>query len=88
MNSTSFVPRSLIRIFICTVFLIEFVYLYRVMGALLGKLTIANTPVVVSTAARSFVKDSIYQQKVVIFSKSTCPYCTMAKEVSFLLKLF
>ncbi|CAO1338333.1 unnamed protein product [Diamesa tonsa] len=50
------------------------------MGALLGKLTIANTPVVVSTAARAFVKDSLYQQKVVIFSKSTCPYCTMAKE--------
>lgn len=58
------------------------------MGALLGKLTIANTPVVVSTAARAFVKDSVYQQKVVIFSKSTCPYCTMAKEVSFLMKLF
>lgn len=58
------------------------------MGALLGKLTILNTPVVVSTAARSFVKDSIHQQKVVIFSKSTCPYCTMAKEVSILMKLF
>ncbi|CAO1311473.1 unnamed protein product [Diamesa serratosioi] len=50
------------------------------MGALLGKLTIANTPVVVSTAARSFVKDTMQQQRVVIFSKSTCPYCTMAKE--------
>lgn len=28
-----------------------------------------------------FVKDLISQNKVVIFSKSHCPYCTMAKEV-------
>ena len=28
-----------------------------------------------------FVKDSISQSRVVIFTK-TCPYCTMAKDVS------
>lgn len=29
-----------------------------------------------------FVKQAILKDKVVIFSKSYCPYCTMAKEVS------
>ncbi|XP_014241597.1 glutaredoxin-C4-like isoform X4 [Cimex lectularius] len=28
-----------------------------------------------------FVKDAILQDTIVIFSKSYCPYCTMAKEV-------
>lgn len=32
--------------------------------------------------ANEFVKSSIGKQRVVIFSKSYCPYCTMAKEVS------
>lgn len=30
-----------------------------------------------------FVKQAISKDKVVIFSKSYCPYCTMAKEVSY-----
>lgn len=30
--------------------------------------------------ANQFVKDSISKQRVVIFSKTFCPYCTMAKE--------
>lgn len=30
-----------------------------------------------------FVKQAILKDKVVIFSKSYCPYCTMAKEVSY-----
>lgn len=34
-----------------------------------------------------FVKESITQQQVVIFSKTFCPYCTMAKQVSFNFKL-
>ena len=32
--------------------------------------------------AQQFVKDSIAKQRVVIFSKSYCPYCTKAKDVS------
>lgn len=28
-----------------------------------------------------FVRDTIAKNKVAIFSKTTCPYCTMAKEV-------
>lgn len=32
--------------------------------------------------AQQFVKDTIAKQRVVIFSKSYCPYCTMAKEVT------
>jgi transposase-like protein len=31
--------------------------------------------------AQQFVEDNIAKQLVVIFSKSYCPYCTMAKEV-------
>lgn len=32
--------------------------------------------------AMTFVTESIARDKVVIFSKTYCPYCTMAKEVS------
>lgn len=31
--------------------------------------------------ATKFVNDAIAKDKVVIFSKTHCPYCTMAKEV-------
>lgn len=34
-----------------------------------------------STSARNFVQETIEKNPVVIFSKSYCPYCTMAKEV-------
>lgn len=33
--------------------------------------------------ATEFVKAAIAKDKVVIFSKSYCPYCSMAKEVRF-----
>lgn len=33
--------------------------------------------------ASEFVKETITKSKVVIFSKSFCPYCMMAKEVRF-----
>lgn len=33
--------------------------------------------------ASEFVKAAIAKDKVVIFSKSYCPFCTMAKEVRF-----
>jgi len=35
----------------------------------------------------SFVKESIENNRVVIFSKSFCPYCTMAKKVRIQLSL-
>uniref|UniRef100_A0A1B6GJ49 Glutaredoxin-2, mitochondrial n=1 Tax=Cuerna arida TaxID=1464854 RepID=A0A1B6GJ49_9HEMI len=34
-----------------------------------------------NNAASQFVSTTISSDKVVIFSKSTCPYCTIAKEV-------
>ncbi|GAB0098445.1 Glutaredoxin [Sergentomyia squamirostris] len=34
----------------------------------------------VSTKSAQFVEDTIASDKVVIFSKTSCPYCTMAKE--------
>ncbi|XP_063386495.1 uncharacterized protein LOC134672485 [Cydia fagiglandana] len=34
-----------------------------------------------STEIQLFIKDTISKEKVVVFSKSYCPYCTMAKEV-------
>lgn len=37
---------------------------------------------VMSPAAKQFVQDLIQKEKVVIFSKTYCPYCTMAKDVS------
>lgn len=36
---------------------------------------------VLNPLAQQFVKESIGKQKVVIFSKSYCPYCKMAKTV-------
>lgn len=37
----------------------------------------------ISPMARQFVQDSIAKQRVVMFSKSYCPYCSMAKEVDY-----
>ncbi|XP_068617825.1 uncharacterized protein [Battus philenor] len=34
-----------------------------------------------STEIKQFIKDAIAQDKVVVFSKSYCPYCTLAKNV-------
>lgn len=33
----------------------------------------------INEAAKTFVDESISNNKVVVFSKSYCPYCTMAK---------
>jgi glutaredoxin 3 len=41
---------------------------------------ISKTPVNMSSPAAMFVKEAIAKDKIVIFSKSYCPYCTMAKE--------
>ncbi|CAG4942432.1 unnamed protein product [Parnassius apollo] len=34
-----------------------------------------------SVEIQQFIKDAIAKDKVVVFSKSYCPYCTMAKNV-------
>ncbi|CAG9564684.1 unnamed protein product [Danaus chrysippus] len=34
-----------------------------------------------SAEIQQFIKDAISQEKVVVFSKSYCPYCTLAKDV-------
>ncbi|BES91896.1 Glutaredoxin [Nesidiocoris tenuis] len=41
----------------------------------------SSVPVDMAGPAAKFVKDSIAKDTVVIFSKTYCPYCTMAKEV-------
>lgn len=45
-------------------------------------LTSAPRIVNMSGSAAEFVKQAIAKDKIVIFSKTYCPYCTMAKEVS------
>lgn len=50
----------------------------RRMGAFRSKLVDMSSPKV------SEVKNLISSDKVVIFSKTYCPYCKLAKEVSFL----
>lgn len=42
---------------------------------------------IINPMAQKFIQESIANQRVVIFSKSYCPYCTMAKEVSFWAKI-
>lgn len=50
------------------------------MGGIFGRAANpANIPM-----AKEFVTSAIAKDKVVIFSKSYCPYCTMAKEVNVL----
>jgi len=39
-------------------------------------------------AATQFVKDAITHDAIVIFSKSDCGYCQMAKEVNIHLKIY
>lgn len=47
----------------------------------MGNLVARADPVKVEMASK-FIKEAIAKDKVVIFSKTYCPYCTMAKEVS------
>lgn len=44
-----------------------------------GIFSSASRPV--SEMALKYVNEAIVSDKVVIFSKTYCPYCTMAKEV-------
>lgn len=47
------------------------------MGSLVSRVPAAE----MSGPTAEFVKKTIASNKVVIFSKTYCPYCTMAKEV-------
>lgn len=47
----------------------------------MGNLLARADPVKIEMASK-FIKEAIAKDKVVIFSKTYCPYCTMAKEVS------
>lgn len=52
---------------------------FELMGAVGSAL---RSPIVdMSTKQAKFVENTIASNKVVIFSKTYCPYCTMAKEV-------
>lgn len=42
---------------------------------------IVRTSKMASADIQQFIKEAISQDKVVVFSKSYCPYCDMAKEV-------
>lgn len=58
-----------------------FVYL---MGTQSSKI-ISSTKMASSGDLQQFIKTAISQDKVVVFSKSYCPYCKMAKDVSYFL---
>lgn len=53
----------------------------KLMGSQASKI-IRTSKMASSAEIQQFIKDAIAQEKVVVFSKSYCPYCTMAKEVS------
>ncbi|XP_059622738.1 uncharacterized protein LOC132265953 [Phlebotomus argentipes] len=46
----------------------------------MGNLFSSRAPVDMSGPVAQFVRDTIASDKVVIFSKTYCPYCQMAKE--------
>lgn len=53
------------------------------MGLIYSKIT-RSTKMASSPEIQKFIKEAVSQEKVVVFSKSYCPYCTMAKEASLL----
>lgn len=53
------------------------------MGSLLTKARTAT--MASSTEIKQYIKDAVSKDKVVVFSKSYCPYCTLAKDVSLVL---
>ncbi|XP_030373437.1 glutaredoxin-C4 [Scaptodrosophila lebanonensis] len=50
------------------------------MGSVVSSLQKAPLVVNMDSAQAQFVRETIANHKVVIFSKSYCPYCSMAKE--------
>lgn len=51
------------------------------MGSAVSSIFSPSAPVDMSGAVANFVREAIAKDVVVIFSKSYCPYCTMAKKV-------
>ncbi|CAN9500725.1 unnamed protein product [Ophioblennius macclurei] len=47
----------------------------------MGNLTSSTTGGLASSACMQYVQETVSQNCVVIFSKTTCPYCRMAKSV-------
>ncbi|XP_011150078.1 glutaredoxin-C4-like isoform X2 [Harpegnathos saltator] len=43
--------------------------------------SVSSTNRAAMTSAREFIDQAIAKESVVIFSKSSCPYCKMAKQV-------
>lgn len=56
------------------------------MGLIYSKIT-RSTKMASSPEIQKFIKEAVSQEKVVVFSKSYCPYCNMAKEASYLFYL-
>lgn len=54
------------------------------MGSILSSLSTSN-PVDMSGPVAAFVREAVAKDAVVIFSKSYCPYCTMAKKVKIII---
>lgn len=50
------------------------------MGVFASK--IFRSSAMASTEIQQLIKEAISQDKVVVFSKTYCPYCTLAKDVS------
>ncbi|KAH8232857.1 hypothetical protein KR026_001095 [Drosophila bipectinata] len=50
------------------------------MGSVISSLQRPTLYVAMDSPQGNFVRDTIQNNKVVIFSKSYCPYCSMAKE--------
>ncbi|XP_045774361.1 glutaredoxin-C4-like [Maniola jurtina] len=48
---------------------------------LLGSKISRSSKMANSAEIQQFIKDAISQEKVVVFSKSYCPYCKLAKDV-------
>ncbi|XP_011150077.1 glutaredoxin-C4-like isoform X1 [Harpegnathos saltator] len=46
-----------------------------------GESAVSSTNRAAMTSAREFIDQAIAKESVVIFSKSSCPYCKMAKQV-------
>lgn len=51
------------------------------MGSQSGKIT-RSSKMAGSVDIQQFIKEAISKDKVVVFSKSYCPYCKLAKDVS------
>ena len=59
---------------------------FLLMGSFASKL-VRPSKMASSPEIQQFIKEAVSQEKVVVFSKSYCPYCKLAKEVSVVFRL-